>query len=376
MRVLIRCDASAAIGFGHLMRCIALAQRLKASGDQVSFLIREEPAAVRILRQAGLPAVWLPRRCALNTVLGRLKRLVASSRAAGQSPWVVVDSYEAPQRQSRAALAAGAQVLVVNDAGHAPAHVHAIVNPNLDASRAWYPNANGARLLLGAPYALLRREFHTVRRSASAAAARRVAARSAARGTSSPAGIVPARSLAGTVKRILVTLGGSDAGNRTALVLQGFGLLEERRRRALEIHVVLGFGNGRAVVITRLARQLGLRCRVHRGVDRMAPMLARADMAITAAGGTLFEAARCGVPLAMVTLAKNQQRNAAAFARRGLGLRLGSAATLTPRAVANGITRLLDDAPLRASMRARGCALIDGQGPRRIRQAMAAMERV
>lgn len=363
LRVLIRCDASAAIGFGHLMRCLALAQRLKASGDQVTFLIRKEPPAARILRQAGLPAVWLPRGCALNTVLGRLKPMIESSRAAGQSPWVVVDSYEATQRQCRAALASGARVLVMNDAGNAPAHAHAIVNPNLDAARAWYPNANGARLLLGARYALLRREFHTV------------AARSAARGTPSPAGRGPARSPAAAVKRILVTMGGSDAGNRTALVLRGLGLLDERRRRALEIHVVLGFGNQHSAAIRRLARQLGLRCRVHEGVDRMAPMLARADVAITAAGGTVFEAARCGVPLAMVTLAKNQQRNAAAFARRGLGLRLGNAETLTPRAVVNGIARLLDDAPLRALMRARGRALIDGQGPSRIRQAMAAMEK-
>ena len=346
LRVLIRCDASAAIGFGHLMRCIALAQRLKASGDQVTFLIRKEPAAVRILRQAGLPAIWLPRGCALGRVVGRLKQLIEASRAAGRSPWVVVDSYEATQRQSRAALASGARVLVVNDAGDAPAHVHAIVNPNLDAARAWYPNANGARLLLGAPYALLRCEFQTVLRPASA----------------------------NTVRRILVTLGGSDTGNRTELVLRGLGLLDERRRRALDIHVVLGFGNRRGAAMRRLARQLGLRCRVHQGVDRMAPMLSRADVAITAAGGTVFEAARCGVPLAMVVLANNQRRNAAAFVRRGLGLRLGHAETLTPRAVANGIARLLDDAPLRAAMRARGRALVDGQGAGRIRQAMASME--
>lgn len=340
--VLVRCDASAEIGFGHLMRCIALAERLTAAGDAVTFLIREEEGAARILRRAGLDAVWLPRRCALGTVLGRLQRIVAEGRSAGRRPWVVLDSYEAPQRQSETALEAGAQVLVVDDLGSMVDGVQMIVNPNLDAAPAWYPHRNGTRLLLGAPYVLLRREFREV----------------------------PRREAAAEVRRLLVTLGGSDAHNRTALILNGLSLLEERWRRALEVDVVLGFGSTHAEAVERLAATLPLRCRVHRSVDRMAALFAGADMAVTAAGGTVYEAARFGVPVAMVTLSEHQQRNAEAFVRSGLGVALGDAAALTPQSAATAIGALLEDARLRVAMSARGPALIDGQGPERIRQAM------
>lgn len=40
MRVLIRADASFAIGTGHVMRCLTLARALRAKGSNVSFICR------------------------------------------------------------------------------------------------------------------------------------------------------------------------------------------------------------------------------------------------------------------------------------------------------------------------------------------------
>ena len=48
-RVVIRCDASAAIGGGHLARCMALAQALKERGARIELASRGLTARVRDL---------------------------------------------------------------------------------------------------------------------------------------------------------------------------------------------------------------------------------------------------------------------------------------------------------------------------------------
>ena len=41
-RILIRCDASLAIGSGHVIRCRSLARELRRSGGEVTFLCRRQ----------------------------------------------------------------------------------------------------------------------------------------------------------------------------------------------------------------------------------------------------------------------------------------------------------------------------------------------
>lgn len=347
LTVLFRCDASSVIGFGHLMRSIALAEALQESGDDVRFLIREEPSAARVLQDAGLSASWLPASCSLDEVSRALRQAVDDARSGGCVPWVVIDSSQEPRRQSTAALGAGARVLVVDDLGWSHGRVQALVNPNLDAEPSWYPQANGTRLLLGAAYILLRREVLD---------------------------LPPRADVGAAVRRLLVTLGGSDVHNRTALVVQGLAALEERHRYQLDVDVVLGHGNIHEPEIRRLIAVRGLRCTVHCGVLRMSSILSRADLAITAAGGTVYETARCGIPTLMMVLSENQQRNAAAFERNGLSVLLGRADRLSPSAVADAVGRLMADPQRRTAMNARCRAVVDGRGAERIRQALLAME--
>src|SRR5262249_6224884 len=47
MRVAIRADASARIGSGHVVRCLALADGLAARGGEVTFVTRELPPHLR-----------------------------------------------------------------------------------------------------------------------------------------------------------------------------------------------------------------------------------------------------------------------------------------------------------------------------------------
>jgi UDP-2,4-diacetamido-2,4,6-trideoxy-beta-L-altropyranose hydrolase len=336
MDVLFRSDASVDIGFGHLMRSVALAECLQSHGGRVRFLLREEAGARRVLQQARMPVTWLRSSASLDEVEEAVRQAA--------EPWVVIDSYEQPQRQCEAARRAGARVLVMDDLGGLGVEAQWLVNPNLDAEPSWYPDANGAHLLLGAAYAMVRREL-----------------------LAGPRMRQPA---AGPVRRILVTLGGSERRNRTALVLNGLNALPAEVRRRLSVDVVLGPGFRHQAQIEALAKSVGYDCAVHRDVVQMSALYARADLAITAAGSTVYETAFLGIPSLTLTLSANQARNASAFSRQGVAVSLGDAETLAPSMIAHHVAALMRDSEQRTAMSARGRLLIDGQGVERIRGAM------
>jgi len=99
-------------------------------------------------------------------------------------------------------------------------------------------------------------------------------------------------------------------------------------------------------------------------------LMQRADLAITAAGGTIYETACLGLPSLVLVLAENQEKNAGACRRHELAVVMGAASALAPSDVAQAVSRLMHDPAARHRMRTRGRALIDGRGPERIRQAM------
>jgi len=345
--VVFRCDASAEIGFGHLMRCVALAEWLQACGARVRILIRQDPGASRVLEEAGISAVWLPVSCAaaraIEVVREEVERLIAASDPV---PWVVVDSYDRPELTIDVARQSGALVLVVDDLGGVFGAAQIILNQNLGAAPGWYPGATGVRLLLGPSYALLRRDWLGATRRQDAA---------------SP------------VRRILVTLGGSDRCNRTALVLRGLATLPESLREPLDVEVVLGLGFQFTETIRALAATVPYRCRVHAGVPRLSELMGRADLAITAVGGTAYETAYLGIPSLTLTLSPNQEKNAEAFVKRGLAVSLGRAEELQPLTIGRELVRLMQDRQARTVMNRLGRTLVDGRGPERIHHAMQAL---
>jgi spore coat polysaccharide biosynthesis predicted glycosyltransferase SpsG len=91
-----------------------------------------------------------------------------------------------------------------------------------------------------------------------------------------------------------------------------------------------------------------------------------ADLAISAAGQTLAELARCGVPTVMVGVAENQQVQRALWPRLCGYVDVGAwdDPALTGRMIAALTT--MGDRERRAEVAARASATVDGQGVRRL----------
>lgn len=328
MKVLVRADASRALGVGHVARCLTLAAVLRERGATVTFACRNLPGFDPAMVQGqGFALVLLP---AEGDDLAQLQ---------GQAfDWVLVDHYRLGAQWERAALSVGRRIAVIDDLADRPHQCDLLLDQNLTATQAAYEGKvnTGCERLLGPRYALLRPGFE------------------------------PALAQLGKaqVQQVLVSFGGFDVANMALKTLQALTAWP-----TLKVTLLAGHDHPQWAALQALAaRHTGWQVLSHS--PRMAALMQAADLFIGAGGGTTWERAAVGVPSLCVAVADNQVLNAQALARDGAHLYLGEAATVTESSLQAAIGVLIDNACLRHSFAERARRYVDGQGAQRVATAL------
>jgi UDP-2,4-diacetamido-2,4,6-trideoxy-beta-L-altropyranose hydrolase len=343
MKVLIRADASSRIGTGHVMRCLALAQACQERGATVRFLCAEVPApletrlsgeGVRVTRLAGDPD---PEHDLAQTIA------LARGMAAD---WLVLDGYHFGSAYQEAIKRAGLSLLFLDDYGHADDYcADLVLNQNISAEASLYSQRKpGTRLLLGTRFCLLRREFWPWRGWK--------------------------RAMTDSADKVLVTMGGSDPGDMTLLIVRELMALNDPR---LAVRIVAGPGNRHVQALEEALLLAPCAMRLCRDVESMPELMAWADIAISAGGSTCWELACMGLPSVLVSLSPDQTAICA-----GLG-RIGAAVNLRPgehgvHVLREQLRELRRNVRLRQEIGACARALVDGYGASRVVSAMAEIQ--
>jgi UDP-2,4-diacetamido-2,4,6-trideoxy-beta-L-altropyranose hydrolase len=333
--LLMRADASVAMGTGHVMRCFALAQAWQDGGGRAVFAMAQATPAVeeRLRRES----TGVARLNAKPGSADDAQETIALARVE-QACWVVVDGYCFGADYQAALKHAGLKVLFIDDNGHAW-HYSAdlVLNQNAHADEELYCSREpSTKLLLGPRFAMLRREF------------------SAWRGWK--------REIAVVARKVLVTMGGSDPDNFTRKVVDALcGITGEE----LQIRVLAGGSNPHAASLAELAGGENSIQLVRDATD-MPEQMSWADLAVAGAGSTCWEMCFMGLPALLIDLAENQTPIANELARRGTARYLGNSKTVTPEMVAVETRRVLGSVAERRAMSQRGRELVDGAGAERV----------
>jgi len=358
--LIIRADANAAIGTGHVMRCLSLAEAWIAHGGRVLFLsaCENESLAQRISNTGAEMA----RLCGAPQSPDDIAQ---TRQVLNQHPHsaLLLDGYGFDAAYQDAvredAVRKDAALVVLDDFAHLPRYsADIIINQNLGAESFHYTCLPKTKLLLGTDYVLLRSEF-TSRRE--------VRGETALQATRVPARRVFADGV--FAARVLVTLGGSDPSNATLNVVHA---LKRIGHPDIEAVIVVGAANPhRAEIEAELADGP---CGVHLRTDvrDMAELMAWADVAVSAGGTTCWELAFMGLPNAIIVLADNQRAIARELDAAGVSVLLGEADAVSVDSIAQGLDALMHDVEMREAMSARGRALVDGNGARRVVEAIRA----
>jgi UDP-2,4-diacetamido-2,4,6-trideoxy-beta-L-altropyranose hydrolase len=338
--LIIRTDASVALGTGHVMRCLALAQAWQdAGGDTVFTMAQYTPATEERLRSERFRVIALdvpPASVQDAAQVGQLAR-------TEDSAWVVVDGYHFGAEYQRNVKRHGTRLLFIDDIGHAE-HYFAdlVLNQNLHAGEDLYRQREPyTKLLLGPRYAVLRREFQSWREW---------------RRETAPVG-----------RKVLVTMGGSDTDNVTARAILALQLIPIEK---LEATVVVGGSNPHIESLEQVASHSARSIRLLKNVQNMPELMAWADVAVAAAGSTCWELSLLGLPTILVDVAANQTPIAHALDQKGVAVHLGSPKNAVPELIAETLQSLLLSEDVRATMSQRARELVDGRGAARVISAI------
>lgn len=340
MTLLIRVDASAEIGIGHLMRCLALAQAWQDEGGQAVFAMVEggRQFAER-LRDEGFSV----RKIAAE--VGSEEDARQLLQCAGQlgSRWVVVDGYRFGSVYQQTLKAGGVRQLFLDDCGHAENYcADLVLNQNLHADGSLYQQREASvELLLGLDYLLLRREFRNC--------------------------FPVDQKTKEKVCNLLLSFGGSDPDNLTGRMLE---TLQKSDLPGLAIDAVIGVTNPHRSMLEGLVKNSRWPVRLLTGVADMTQLYRQTDLAISGGGSTLWELAYMGIPAVTLILAENQEPSSLQLDRYGSIRCLGYPDKLTDSAIITAVEGLCADAQHRCRMSALGRRLVDGQGALRVARLM------
>lgn len=328
-RALLRFDVSPSIGAGHMVRCLALGTELELRGYDTMCAVNSNGLHM-------LPEAWRRRAASLSGEYRQASSIL--QQCPGMFDLVVVDHYQLDAAWETGLRSIGSSIVAIDDLADRRHSADLLIDsaPGQTAGRYQTLLQCPCLCLMGADYALLRKEF--------------VIAREAA-------GI---RSF-GNRLRILVSLGATDPDNVTERVLDALFEMHEVEL----VTVVLGVAAPHKSAVARSLSRFGSRGRLAEDPTSMSQLIIEHDVAIGAPGMSALERACLGISQLLLLTARNQELVRDGLVASGAAISLGDARSCAAGEIATGLRRIISDDGILRSQSAAGMALVDGRGAAR-----------
>ncbi len=337
--LIIRADAGPAIGTGHVMRCLALAEAWQDTGGDVFFVSSCNSPALEVrLKNEEIRILHISQESGTISDADETARIAHTLGA----DWIVADGYNFGAEYQKTIKDSGLSLLLIDDYGHADHYFADIVlNQNIYADISFYPKYEPyTRFLLGTKYALIRKEFlkwsgwH--------------------------------RNIPEVALKILVTLGGSDPDNVTLKVIEAVKAVDVS---GLEVIVVIGGANPHFDLIHETMKDHP-NFTLLKNAENMPELMAWADIAISGGGSTCWELVFMGLPFCIIALAENQLINSERLSENKVAEYLGWFDNIKHVELTVRINDILHNQKIRDTMYHDARLLVAGRGAQLIIQQM------
>ena len=339
--IIFRADGNPDVGTGHIMRCLSIADAFRSMGKEAVFAAADG-SMKGLIEARGFRCFVLGTD--YRDMPSDLEKTCALAEETG-ARLIVADSYFVTADYLRG-LRQRAKLAYIDDRAAFAYPADVLINYNIFAASETYKRLYSEsgedlpRLLLGTGYAPLRAEFRSL----------------------------PKKEIKEKCTDILISTGGADPVH---LGLKMAELISAGCRGSnMRYHLLVGAMNTDADRIVRIASGCE-NIEVHHGVRDMKSLICSCDIAVSAAGSTLYEICACGVPLITYILADNQIPGAAGFEKQGIAVSCGDARSENIcRSILRETERLADSFSERKQRSETMQRLTDGMGALRIAEAL------
>lgn len=324
----IRVDANETIATGHVMRCLSIADAARELGEDTTFIMADK-SAEKIVNAKGYNTVILD--SAWNDMDSEAEKLITLIQKDKISR-LLIDSYQVTEKYLKA-LSEVTKVAYIDDLDKFVYPVNTLICYAAYAEKFNYASRyHDTTLLLGTKYAPLRKEFCGLGK----------------------------KNIHNNIKNILVLSGGTDSMNVLQQILDKLAKLN-----GLTIDAMCGIYNPNFDGLCKRYAQYD-NIVLHRSTNNIIDYMRTADVAISAAGTTLYELCACGTPTISYIIADNQIDNATWFAKNDV---ISLAGDARKDDIGNNVVSVLEkycDIEYRKNISAHAQHLFDGFGAHRI----------
>ncbi|WP_026506610.1 UDP-2,4-diacetamido-2,4,6-trideoxy-beta-L-altropyranose hydrolase [Butyrivibrio sp. MC2013] len=337
--IYIRADANKTLGSGHIMRCLSIAGALSAKGEKVKFVTADHDSERLVAgkyEMICLDSKWDD----LSIEEDRMKELLVKD-----SPdMLILDHYYADKEYvKKMASIVRLCVMEYNYPFREACDMlvdYAVGAEKKDVTFLLKPNGSA---LLGPTYAPLRSEF---------------------------AGMPP-KEISFRAGKVLISTGGGDPLGTAGLLVKAISEKKDYMP-GTKFMILAGAYNPDLELLEEYSRSCD-NIEILTGVSDMPSLMKKADIAVSAAGSTLYELCSCGTPTITYILADNQKINAMEFQKKDIMLYAGDCRN-DPGAFAEGLLKMIrglsEDVLLRKKLSMKMQKYVDGKGSERIARAI------
>jgi len=338
MNIAIRADASAAIGLGHLKRCLSLAMALRERGATVSFFVRSiDVDGAALIAAHGFDSHGIGSGAVGDEREDAGDFITACETNLTSAPQLVLADHYALGAVWHAAVRActGASLAAICDLGDRAMAVDLLLDPNVAADhRVKHARLPAHAQIFGGPrYALLAPNYATA----------------------------PRCEPRDTVRSIGIFMGGTDETNFSEQALR---VLRDEVAYTGAVEIASTSGNPNLARLRR-AVDAGTATRLTLDQADLAAFFARHDLHLGAGGGATWERCCIGAPTLAMIAAPNQREVLLPLQHLGVVCVVRSDPP-TAHDIATALRPLLDDAAQRRSLSTKARALVDGLGASRV----------